>query len=227
VSDIRVVVADDQALVRMGLCTLIGATPGLVVVAEAADGADAVRCAEEQRPDVILMDVRMPKMDGIEATRRICSNPELAGVRIVILTTFDVDDYVFQALRAGASGFLLKDSEPDEIVRAVRVAAEGDALLAPSVTRRLIGDYARKPPGRQHEPEMLDGLTDREREIVSLVARGLNNQEIAEQLIVSPLTVKTHVSNILSKTGVRDRVQLVVLAYESGLVQPGETTPAD
>jgi DNA-binding NarL/FixJ family response regulator len=226
-SDIRVVVADDQALVRMGLCTLIGATPGMVVVAEADDGAEAVRCAEEHRPDVILMDVRMPVMDGLEATRRICADLDLAGVRVVILTTFDVDDYVFQALRAGATGFLLKDSEPDEIVRAVRVAADGDALLAPSVTRRLIGDYARRPAAGHYAPEMLDGLTEREREIVALVSRGLTNQEIAERLVVSPLTVKTHVSNILSKAGARDRTQLVVLAYESGLVQPGEPASAD
>jgi DNA-binding NarL/FixJ family response regulator len=227
VGDIRVVVADDQALVRMGLRTLIGATPGLVVAAEAANGVEAVRCARKHRPDVILMDIRMPEMDGLEATRLVCSDPDLLGVRVVILTTFDVDDYVFQALRAGASGFLFKDSEPEEIVRAVRVAADGDALLAPSVTRRLISDYAQRPSARHYAPEVLDALTEREREIVTLVARGLNNQEIAENLVVSPLTVKTHVSNILAKAGARDRAQLVVLAYESGLVQPGEAAPAD
>ncbi|HEX4699941.1 MAG TPA: response regulator transcription factor [Actinomycetes bacterium] len=215
-----VLIADDQALVRGGFRALLDAQADLEVVAEAADGDTAVALAREHRPDVVLMDVRMPGSDGLDATRRIVADPELAGVRVVILTTFDLDEYVFEALRAGASGFLLKDTEPVELLAAVRAVARGDALLAPSVTRRLIEEFA----GRLREPRpsgTLDVLTEREREVVALVGGGLSNDEIAERLVVSPATAKTHVSRAMVKLAVRDRAQLVVLAYETGLVRPG------
>ncbi|HEY5530202.1 MAG TPA: response regulator transcription factor [Thermoleophilia bacterium] len=224
-SKIRVLVADDQPLVRAGLKMLLSTVPDIEVVGEATDGEEAVRLARELTADVILMDIRMHGIDGLEATRRISADEDLAGVKVVILTTFDIDDYVFEALEAGASGFLLKDAEPDELVRAVRAAAAGDALLSPSVTRRLIADYARRPRPRRLASGGLDVLTEREREVMALVARGLSNDEIAARLVVSPLTAKTHVSRILAKFGARDRGQLVMLAYELGLVQPGEALP--
>jgi DNA-binding NarL/FixJ family response regulator len=217
---ITVLIADDQALVRGGFRALLDAQADIEVVAEAADGDRAVALAREHRPDVVLMDVRMPGSDGLDATRRIVADPELADTRVVILTTFDLDEYVFEALRAGASGFLLKDTEPVELLAAVRAVARGDALLAPSVTRRLIEEFA----GRLREPRpsgTLDVLTDREREVVALVGGGLSNDEIAERLVVSPATAKTHVSRAMVKLAVRDRAQLVVLAYETGLVRPG------
>ncbi|HEV7790020.1 MAG TPA: response regulator transcription factor [Pseudonocardia sp.] len=219
---IKVLLADDQALVRAGFRALLDAQPDITVVGEAADGAEAARAAAETRPDVVLMDIRMPGTDGLEATRRIVSDPALAGVRVLILTTFDEDEYVFEAVRTGASGFLVKDTEPVELLRAVRVVAEGEALLSPRVTRRLIGEFARRArPGRSVRE--LDLLTAREREIVALVAEGLSNDEIAARLVVSPATAKTHVSRAMVKLAARDRAQLVVLAYETGLVRPGWT----
>jgi DNA-binding NarL/FixJ family response regulator len=215
-----VLIADDQALVRGGFRALLDAQADIEVVAEAADGDTAVVLAREHHPDVVLMDVRMPGSDGLDATRRIVADPALANVRVVILTTFDLDEYVFEALRAGASGFLLKDTEPVDLLAAVRAVARGDALLAPSVTRRLIEEFA----GRLREPRpsgTLDVLTEREREVVALVGGGLSNDEIAERLVVSPATAKTHVSRAMVKLAVRDRAQLVVLAYETGLVRPG------
>jgi DNA-binding NarL/FixJ family response regulator len=223
---LRVVVADDQALVRVGFCGIIAATPGFAVVGEAGNGAEAVEAARRTRPDVILMDVRMPVMDGIEATRRITGTAETSGVRALILTTFDLDEYVYAALRAGASGFLLKDTLPDDLLSAIRVVAAGDALLAPSITRRLIGEFARRPaasaaadagPAYQ-ESEALSNLTEREREVLALVARGMSNAEIAEQLHISPATAKTHVGHLLTKLDARDRIQLVIVAYQTGLV---------
>jgi DNA-binding NarL/FixJ family response regulator len=217
---IRVLVVDDQALVRAGFRALLGAEPDIEVVGEAGDGALAVVLAARQRPDVVLMDIRMPGVDGIEATRRIASDPALGTVRVLILTTFETDEHVFDALTAGASGFLVKDTDPAELLRAVRVVAGGDALLAPSVTRRLIADVvarARLPRPVTH----VDDLTDREREVVRLVAAGLSNEEIAERLVISPATAKTHVSRIMGKLGARDRAQVVVAAYESGLAIPG------
>ncbi len=217
---IRVLIADDQALVRAGFRSLLDAQPDVEVVGEAADGDAAVALAREHAPDVVLMDVRMPGSDGLDATRQIVADPSLAGVRVVILTTFDLDEYVFAALRAGASGFLLKDTEPVDLLAGVRAVARGDALLAPSVTRRLIAEFAT----RLREPRpatVLDPLTDREREVVTLVGGGLSNDEIAERLVVSPTTAKTHVSRAMVKLAVRDRAQLVVLAYETGLVRPG------
>ena len=222
---LRVVVADDQALVRVGFCGIIAATPGFTVVGEAGNGAEAVEAARRTRPDVILMDVRMPVMDGIEATRRITGSAETSGVRALILTTFDLDEYVYAALRAGASGFLLKDTLPDDLLSAIRIVAAGDALLAPSITRRLIGEFARRPAaatsagtGTAHqEGEALRNLTDREREVLALVARGMSNAEIAEHLQISPATAKTHVGHLLTKLDARDRIQLVILAYQTGL----------
>ncbi|HEY1969400.1 MAG TPA: response regulator transcription factor [Pseudonocardia sp.] len=217
---IRVLLADDQALVRAGFRALLSAEPDLAVVGEATDGAQAARLAAETRPDVVLMDIRMPGVDGLEATRRIVADPSLAATRVLILTTFDEDEYVFEAVRIGASGFLVKDTEPVELLRAIRVVAGGDALLSPGVTRQLIGEFARRArPGRSDRP--LDVLTPREREIVTLVAEGLSNAEIAVRLVVSPATAKTHVSRAMVKLAVRDRAQLVVLAYETGLVRPG------
>ena len=217
---IRVALADDQALVRAGFRALLNAQEDVTVVGEAADGDEAVKMAREHRPDVILMDIRMPGTDGLEATRAISVDPSLADVHILILTTFEEDEYVFEAIRVGASGFLVKDTEPAELVHAVRVVAAGDALLSPSVTRRLIGEFASKAKKVQ-SPATLDVLTEREREVVALVGEGLTNDEIAARLVVSPATAKTHVSRAMIKLAARDRAQLVVLAYESGLVRPG------
>ncbi|TYB41334.1 response regulator [Actinomadura chibensis] len=217
---IRVMLADDQRLVRAGFRSILQGEDDIEVVAEVGDGLEAVRAASELRPDVVLMDVRMPVLDGLEATSRITSDPRLDAVRVVILTTFDLDDYVYSAIKAGASGFLVKDTEPPELIHGVRVVARGDALLAPTVTRRLIAEFAAriaKPP----PAERLDPLTDREREVLELVAAGLSNEEIAGRLVLSPATAKTHVSRILSKVGARDRAQLVVLAYETGMIRPG------
>ena len=231
---LRVVVADDQALVRVGFCGIIAATPGFTVVGEAGNGAEAVETARRTRPDVILMDVRMPVMDGIEATRRITASTD---VRALILTTFDLDEYVFAALRAGASGFLLKDTLPADLLTAIRVVAAGDALLAPSVTRRLIGEFTRTVPGigadhgTSAPPTTAQAsdtgsacdrlqrvLTEREFEVLQMVARGMSNAEIAEELTISPATAKTHVAHLLTKLDARDRIQLVIIAYQSGLI---------
>jgi DNA-binding NarL/FixJ family response regulator len=218
---IRVGIADDQALVRDGLRVQLGYVAGIEVVGEAANGEEAVRLAGQQHPDVLLMDVRMPVLDGIAATRRIRADDALAAVRVLILTTFDLDEHVYAALAAGASGFLLKDATPEEIVHAVRVIAAGDALLAPTVTTRLVRELANRPTVGRPRSGLLDGLTEREREVLVLVAQGMSNVEIAQRLVVSPLTAKTHVSRILTKLSLRDRAQLVVAAYEGGLVVPG------
>jgi len=222
---IRVLLADDQALIRAGFRVLVDSADDMQVVAEATDGARAVELARRECADVVLMDIRMPVMDGLEATRRIAADDDLAGVKVIILTTFESDEYVYQAIRAGASGFLVKDAEPDDLIHAIRVVARGDALLAPSVTRRLITDLATRPELPKADPRQLNALTDREREVLRLVAAGLSNDEIAGRLFVSPLTAKTHVSRILTKLGARDRAQLVVVAYESGLVTPGASGP--
>jgi DNA-binding NarL/FixJ family response regulator len=217
---IRILVADDQMLVRAGFSALLGAEDGVEVVGVAADGEQAVSLARSQRPDVVLMDIRMPGLDGLEASRRILGDPALAGVRVVILTTFETDEYIFEAIRLGASGFLVKDTEPGDLIKAIRVVAAGESLLSPGVTRRLIEEFAR----RAKEPLALPGiddLTEREREVMGLVALGLSNDEIAQRLVVSPATSKTHVSRIMIKLGARDRAQLVVFAYESGLARPG------
>jgi DNA-binding NarL/FixJ family response regulator len=219
---IRVVLADDQALVRAGFRALLAAEPGVSVVGEAGDGAEVVAVVRREVPDVVLMDIRMPGTDGLAATRAITQDPRLATVRVVILTTFELDEYVFEAIRSGASGFLVKDTEPADLLRAVRAVAGGEALLSPSVTRRLIEHFAAQPrPGR--DLPALTLLTEREREVLALVAAGLTNDDIAARLVVSPLTAKTHVSRIMTKIGARDRAQLVVAAYESGLVRPGWT----
>ncbi|GAB1646218.1 response regulator [Krasilnikovia sp. MM14-A1259] len=221
---ISVLLADDQALVRAGFRALLDAEPDIEVVAEAGDGLAAVQLAGRTRPDVVLMDIRMPGVDGLEATRRIVADPSLAGTRVVILTTFELDEYVFEALRTGAAGFLVKDTEPVELLRGVRAVAAGDALLSPSVTRRVIGEFA-APGGARNRPAVvpqgLDQLTDREREVLVLVAEGLSNDEIAARLVISPATAKTHVSRTMVKLGARDRAQLVVHAYEAGLIRPG------
>ena len=217
---IRVLLADDQALVRAGFRALLDAQDDIDVVGEAGDGEQAVRLARELAPDVVLMDIRMPGTDGLAATRQIAADPKLASIRVVILTTFELDEYVFEALRSGASGFLVKDTEPDELVQAVRVVADGDALLSPSVTRRLIAEFAARAKG-PYDPGGLEELTDREREVMALVGNGLSNHEIAKRLYLSPATAKTHVSRAMVKLGARDRAQLVVFAYESGLVRPG------
>jgi DNA-binding NarL/FixJ family response regulator len=217
---IRVLLADDQSLVRAGFKALLDAQPDIEVAGEAADGEEAVRKVRELRPDVVLMDIRMPLLDGLAATRRVTDAADLKDVKVVMLTTFELDEYVFEAIRSGASGFLVKDTEPEELLRAVRAVVEGDALLSPGVTRRLISEFA----ARSKEPAAaasLAELTEREREVMALVGIGLSNDEIARRLVVSPLTAKTHVSRTMVKLGARDRAQLVVLAYESGLVRPG------
>jgi DNA-binding NarL/FixJ family response regulator len=217
---IRVLLADDQVLVRAGLRALLDAQDGIEVVGEAGDGEEATRRAAELTPDVVLMDVRMPGVDGLAATRSITADPRLRDARIIILTTFDLDEYVFEALRAGASGFLVKDTEPDELIRAVRSVASGDALLSPRATRRLVEEYATRSKPASLAPG-LGLLTHREREIMALVAEGLSNDEIAERLVISGSTAKTHVSRTMTKLNARDRAQLVVFAYETGLVRPG------
>ena len=213
---IRVAIADDQVLVRAGFASLLAATDDLTVVGEACDGAEAVELTRRERPDVVLMDVRMPGVDGIEATRRIAADPDLDSVKVVVLTTYEVDEYVFQALRAGASGFLTKDVEPEALRSAVRTVADGHALLTPSVTRRVVNAFAAAPRSTP-DPTRLDALTDRERDVLALVGEGLSNEEIAERLYLSPLTAKTHVSRIMQKLAVRDRAQLVVVAFQTGL----------
>jgi DNA-binding NarL/FixJ family response regulator len=217
---IRVLLADDQALVRAGFRALLDAQDDIEVVGEAADGDEAVALARRLVPEIVLMDIRMPGVDGLRATRTIASDDRLADVKVVILTTFELDEYVFEALRAGASGFLVKDTEPVELLRAVHAVANGDALLSPSVTRRLIEEFATRAREPQNTP-VLDALTEREREVMALVAEGLTNDEISQRLFVSPATAKTHVSRAMVKLGARDRAQLVVFAYEAGLVRPG------
>jgi DNA-binding NarL/FixJ family response regulator len=222
---IRVLIADDQALVRGSFRVLVETAPGLVVVGEAATGREAVEMTRSERPDVILMDVRMPEMDGIEATRRICAGPGASQARVLILTTFDLDAYVYGALRAGASGFLLKDTTPASLLDAIAVVAAGDALLAPAITRRLIGEFARRPQPSQPITRDLAGATSREREVLTLIATGLSNAEIAEHLHLSPATVKSHIARLLDKLSARDRAQLVITAYETGLVSPAPQQP--
>jgi len=214
---IRVLLADDQTLVRAGFRSILDGEDGIEVVGEAADGAEAVRLARQTRPDIVLMDIRMPGQDGLAATREIAASSD---VRVIILTTFDLDDYVYDALRGGASGFLVKDTEPAELIHGVRVVARGDALIAPAITRRLIAEFAARVPHPDPGPR-LTALTEREREVMALVAAGLSNDEIAARLVLSPATAKTHVSRIMTKTRVRDRAQLVILAYECGLTVPG------
>ncbi len=218
---IRVLLADDQALVRAGFRVLAGAAPDIEVVGEAADGTAAVDLARSLRAEVVLMDIRMPGTDGLEATRRIAADPELSGVRVIILTTYEEDEYVFEAIRAGASGFLVKDTEPEDLISAIRVVARGDALLSPSVTRTLISSIAGRGPAQQVDASVLSALTDREREVLAKVAAGMSNNQIATALFMSPLTAKTHVNRMMTKLGARDRAQLVVIAYETGLVRPG------
>ncbi|WP_411110001.1 response regulator [Streptomyces sp. c-19] len=218
---IRVVLADDQTLVRAGFRSILSDEEDLEVVGEAGDGERAVALARELRPDVVLMDIRMPVLDGLEATRRITVDERLEGVRVIVLTTFDADDHVYGALRAGASGFLVKDTEPMELLHAVRVVARGDALISPAVTRRLIAEFAGRAERQPDPSPRLNALTEREREVLGLVGAGLSNDEIAGRLVLSPATAKTHVSRIMTKLAVRDRAQLVILAYESGMITPG------
>jgi DNA-binding NarL/FixJ family response regulator len=219
---IRVGIADDQPMIRDGFRLQVQFRADLEFVGAAADGEQAVALARRERPDVLLMDVRMPRLDGIEATRRIVADPALSAVRVLVLTTFDLDDYVYGALRAGASGFLLKDTSPEDLYRGIQQVAEGGALLSPHVTRRLIAEFAARPATAPSVVSSPEQLTRREIEVLRLVAHGLSNAELAEKLVLSPLTAKTHVSRILTKLGLRDRTQLVVLAYESGLVSPGQ-----
>ncbi|MGS2642883.1 response regulator [Streptosporangium sp. LJ11] len=221
---IRIILIDDQALIRAGFCALLEAEDDIEVVAEAADGRRAVELAVEHMPDVALIDVQMPVMDGIEATRRIAGDPRLSGVHVVILTNYGLDEYVYDALRAGASGFLLKDTEPSDLLHGVRVAARGDALLSAAITRRLIGEFVTRPPSVS--PKKLETLTNRERAVVALVAQGLSNDEIATHMVISPATAKSHVSRAMTKLGARDRAQLVVFAYETGLVTARNTPPS-
>ena len=223
---IRVIVADDQALVRRGFSVLLGTAKDIEVVGEAEDGQAALELVAAERPDVVLMDIRMPEMDGVEATRRISADPHLSDTRVLILTTFDIDEYVFEALRSGASGFLLKDTLPDDLLAAVRVVARGDALLAPSITRRLVEEFARRPVDAASSPSSdlsraLETLTPREAEVLAAVAAGMSNTEVGEALFISHATAKTHVSRLLTKLDARDRAQLVMLAYELGVVSPG------
>ena len=218
---VRVVLADDQALVRAGFRVLLDTEDGFEVCGEARDGGEAVELARATRPDVVVMDIRMPGVDGLEATRCITADEDLAGVKVLVLTTFDIDEYVYEALRAGASGFLLKDTEPVDLLRALRVVAAGESLLAPTVTRRLIAEFVGRPENRRVDNTAVRQVTDREREVLALVAGGLSNDEIAAHLVISTATARTHVSRIMTKVGARDRAQLVVLAYESGLVTPG------
>jgi DNA-binding NarL/FixJ family response regulator len=222
---IRVLLADDQALIRSGIRSLLDAEDDIEVVAEAADGQEAVALAVERRPDIALVDIQMPHVDGIEATRRIAADVRLDSIRVVMLTNFGLDEYIFRALRAGAYGFLLKDTEPAELVRALHVVMRGDALLSPAVTRRLIGEFVARPPDAVAAAGM-ESLTRREREVVALVAHGLSNDEIAETMVLSPATAKTHVSRAMIKLGARDRAQLVVFAYQTGLVSPRDPHPA-
>jgi DNA-binding NarL/FixJ family response regulator len=219
---IGVVIADDQALVRGGFVVMVGAAPDMTVLGEAANGTDAVALVRQNLPDVVLMDIRMPVLDGIEATRAITTNPDTAGARVLMLTTFDLDDYVYRALRAGASGFLLKDTAPEELLAAIRTLAAGDALLAPGITRRLIREFASRPePGPYSSPRLLESLSAREREVLVEVAGGWSNAEIGERLHISAATAKTHVGRLLMKLGAHDRAQLVMIAYETRLVTPG------
>ncbi|MBN2821737.1 MAG: response regulator transcription factor [Coriobacteriia bacterium] len=220
---IRVLIADDQALVRAGFRVLLEAASDIEVLGEAEDGEQAVSLSAQLQPDVILMDIRMPEMDGLEATRRIIAERTGSAPRVLMLTTFDADEYVYEALRVGASGFLLKDTDPKQLVEGVRVVAAGDALLSPSVTRRLIAEFASRPEVRRARPKELASLTEREHEVLTLVSAGLSNDEIAERLFISPATSKTHVSRVMMKLNARDRAQLVVMAYESGLVTPGQS----
>jgi DNA-binding NarL/FixJ family response regulator len=217
-TSVRVLIADDQAMVRGSFRVLVDHTPGMIAVGEAANGREAVDLARHEQPDVVLMDVRMPELDGIEATRQICSAPSMSAVRVLILTTFDLDEYVYGALRAGAAGFLLKDTPPADVLTAIGVVAAGESLLAPSVTRRLIAEFARRPEPERPPHRSLDGVTGRELEVLGLIARGLSNTEIAEHLHLSPATVKTHIGRLLAKLRARDRAQLVIVAYETGLV---------
>ncbi len=218
---ISVVVADDQGVVRAGCRALLEAEPDIEVVGEVADGVDAVAITKAERPDVVLMDIRMPGLDGLAATRAIVEDPALAAVRVLILTTFEIDEYVFEAIRAGASGFMVKDADPEDLVRAVRAVAGGEALLSPGATRRLIAEFASRPERRTATPSALAVLTEREREVLALIASGSSNGEIAQRLVISPATVRTHITRVLSKLGARDRAQLVVMAFEAGLVAPG------
>jgi DNA-binding NarL/FixJ family response regulator len=222
---IKVLLADDLPLVRAGLRTLVEAEGEFLVVGEARNGEEAIALARETNPDVVLMDLSMPGVDGLEATRRIVTEERLAGVKVIIITTYETDERVFETLRAGASGFLLKDAEPQELLRGIAIVAAGDSLLAPSVTRRLIAEFASHPTTSAVSPEQLEWLTEREREVMALVAGGLSNAEIAERLVISPATAKTHVSRAMRKVNAHDRAQLVVLAYETGLVVPGLRRP--
>src|SRR3954471_14793291 len=216
---IRVVIADDQALVRGGFRVLVDSADDLIVVGDAANGAEAVQTVQDQQPDVVLMDIRMPTMDGLEATRRIIATT--SATRVLVLTTFDLDEYVFAALKAGASGFLLKDTPPSDLLSGIRTVAAGESLLSPSITRQLIREYVNRPESPALPPPQLDGLTDRELEVLTLVAKGWSNVEVAERLYITAATAKSHVSRLLMKLGARDRAQLIVMAYEVGLISPG------